>query len=291
MGHDSSRDAQGDGAILPSTPAMPSVSSSDVYPGQPWLLVESGVRHAIGWRDDRKGGPSFVVARTGFRVKVIETFPLSETGWASAWQALVQRDPGAAESIAPVLAERAARRRAVDEEAMLDAQTLRLMRLVTYKGGSEDSLIAKDQLCNLRFLRDRTMVCVSASAEVLLEVPHRDMECVNVSGPTPTTSGAPAFALALILGLLGGLTGLFIRGLPFSHGWPALLFGAVIGVAAGASVGSGWNKVESIVHLRTRDADYFFMDTHMDPDALRIVLSGVMRAIEKAQASQGSGQP
>ena len=77
---------------------MPSVPKSELYPRTPRLLVNYGVRHSLRWQDDRKAGPSFVVARigsSGSRVKVAERFPLTEPGWANAWQALVRCDPGA----------------------------------------------------------------------------------------------------------------------------------------------------------------------------------------------------
>lgn len=77
------------------TPAMPSVPDQDLYSGPPYLLADdAGIRHSIGWQDDRRAGPGFVVARkrsTG-RAKIIERFPLTEEGWASAWQALADVD-------------------------------------------------------------------------------------------------------------------------------------------------------------------------------------------------------
>ena len=50
-------------------------------------------------------------------------------------------------------------------------------------------------------------------------------------------------------------------------------------------VGSAW-KIETIVRLRARDAEFYFLHTEKRPDALRIELSGAMRAIDKAHATQ-----
>ena len=114
--HNGSEDAPevGAGPLAP-VPAMPGVPREPLYRGRPYLLLESGLRHSLGWRHDRKAGPSFVVARLSRRLgvaKVTERFPLTEQGWASAWRALSDRDAGAAAAIAALLANREATRRA-----------------------------------------------------------------------------------------------------------------------------------------------------------------------------------
>jgi hypothetical protein len=61
----------------------------------------------------RKGGPGFVLigrsALGGY--KVLERWPLSEDGWQRAWAALSSADPGSAQQMASVLAERVGRAR------------------------------------------------------------------------------------------------------------------------------------------------------------------------------------
>src|SRR5262249_21388914 len=102
-------DAQQASDSVPSTPAMPRVPSSEVYRGTPQLLGY-GFRHSHGWQDFRKVGPSFVVVRTGsYRLKVTQRFPLTEQGWSLAWDALISRDPAAAEQIRAKLAKREVR--------------------------------------------------------------------------------------------------------------------------------------------------------------------------------------
>ncbi len=116
---------------------MPIVAPANLYPGSPNLLVSMGVSHSLGWQDHRKAGPSFVVVRLGRldTVKVIERFPLTEQGWAAAWQALSSLDAGAAAAVAARLAQRQTRRRAAEALTALDAESVRSLRQVTFSGG------------------------------------------------------------------------------------------------------------------------------------------------------------
>jgi hypothetical protein len=60
-----------------------------------------GLSRTIGWqfRPERRGGPVFVLLGRGAvgLPKVLERFPLTEAGWATAWHALAQQDPDAAD--------------------------------------------------------------------------------------------------------------------------------------------------------------------------------------------------
>jgi hypothetical protein len=51
-------------------------------------------------------------------------------------------------------------------------------------------------------------------------------------------------------------------------------------------VGESSNKIESIVRLRGRNAEFYFMNTEKRPDALRIELSEPLRAIGRAGAAK-----
>lgn len=279
MSHDGPQEAPQDSAAPSSTPAMPSVTPSEVYRGPPRLLLDYGVRHSLGWQDNRRAGPSFVVARTGSgRVKAAERFPLTETGWANAWQALVRRDPAAAEAIAADLAKREAVSRAAAALTALNSRSLCVLWSVTFNGGSGDVPLAEGQLCDVRFLNDRVMVSARHSAEAVLEMPYQDVESVDVRGSGSNRSGGELFVVILVLGLLGALLGLLILGLP------GFFLGALIFALIGAMVGSAWTKIETIVRLRGRDAELFFLHTQKRPDPLRIELSGALRSIEKAHA-------
>ncbi len=80
-------------------PAMPVILPSEQDPGSPYPLLE-GLSPTIGWhfRPPARGGPVFVIIRrTGLgSLKVVDSFPLTEDGWASAWQSLVRQNPAAA---------------------------------------------------------------------------------------------------------------------------------------------------------------------------------------------------
>ena len=285
MSHDGPQEARQDGVAASSTPAMPSVPSSELYRGTPRLLLDSGVRHSIGWQDHRQAGPSFVVTQpSSVRVKVAERFPLTETGWANAWQALVRCDPGAAEAIAAVLAKREAARSAAAAITALNARSLLVLRSVMFNGGSGSVALAKGQFCDLRFLTDSVMVSARHSAPALLEMPYQDVESVDVSGAGSNRSGSELLVVILVLGLLGALLGLLFLGLL------GFFFGALIFGLIGAMAGSAWNKIETTVRLRGRDADLYFLHTEKRPDPLRIELSEALRAIDRAHAAQ-TGEP
>lgn len=268
--------------LLPSVPAMPTVRPADLYPGTPNLLLASGFRHCLGWQDSRKAGPSFVVVRLGRlgQSKVTERFPLTEEGWESAWRALSGLDAGAAAAVAARLADREARRRAAAALAALDAESSRCLRRVTFNGGSGAVPLAKGQAYDVRFLGDRITVCARRSADAIVEVPYRDVEAVEVTGSSPGKSPGELLVLILALGLLGALLGLLVLGLV------GLLLGAVVFGLVGAVIGDASGKIETIVRLRGRDAEFYFLNTEIRPDALRIELSEALRAIENARAAQ-----
>jgi len=284
VSQDGAQQASAAGAfVLPSIPAMPSVPRDNVYRGRPRLLLESGLRHSLGWQDDRKAGPSFVVAwlRPLGSVKVTERFPLTEQGWASAWQALSGLDASAAAAIAARLAEREAGRRAAAALTALDAESLRCLRRVTFNGGSGGMPLAKGHAYDLRFLGDRIVVCAPRSVGAIVEVQYRDVETVEVGGPGQVSkSPGELLALILTLGLVGALLGLLVLGLL------GLLLGAVVFGLVGALVGVGSTKIETIVRIRGADAEFYFLHAEKRPDALRIELSEPLRAIGNARAAQ-----
>src|SRR5262249_1755856 len=98
-------------APRPPAPAMPGIWPGEWYDGSPFPLLD-GVSPTIGWqnRPEAKGGPVFVVlARSALGpLKVTGRFPLTEDGWAQAWQALVTRNPDVAGKVRAVLLARAA---------------------------------------------------------------------------------------------------------------------------------------------------------------------------------------
>jgi hypothetical protein len=51
-------------------------------------------------------------------------------------------------------------------------------------------------------------------------------------------------------------------------------------------VGASSSRIEAIIRLRGRDAEFYFLHTEKRPDALRIELSEPLRPIENAHAAQ-----
>src|SRR5712691_7231598 len=206
MSHDGPQEAPHAG-LLPSIPAMPGVSRADLYRGTPNLLLTEGRRHSLGWQDDRKAGASFVVVRLSRlgRIKVIEPFPLTEQGWAAAWRALSGLDADAEAAVAATLAKREAGRRAATAWVALDAESLRCLRRVIFRGGSGGAPLTKGRSYDLRFLAHQIMVYPGGSADAIVEVPYRDVETVEVSGSSPGKSPGELLVVILALGLLGAL--------------------------------------------------------------------------------------
>ena len=143
---------------------MPVILPSEQVSGYPYPLVE-GLNPTIGWnlRPPAKGGPVFaLMRRTGLgTVKVIDTFPLNDDGWASAWQSLVRQNAAAAPQVLARLQARQAeaeRRKAREadsrEVSELDARALVSLREVAYLGGHvPGSTIRPGERYDLRFPR------------------------------------------------------------------------------------------------------------------------------------------
>jgi hypothetical protein len=284
--HDSERAPQPSAGMPSSIPAMPSVSSDLLFRGSPYLLVDSGVHHSLGWQDHRNAGPSLVVVRLGWlsSARVKARFPLTEQGWESAWRALSSVDPSAAAAVRARLADQAARTGAVAALDALDHGSLCHLRRATFKGGSGGVPLAKDQTYELRFFGDRITLSLPRQLDAVHTIPDSAVRAVEVSGPG-TVGVQLSGLLVLVLGssLLGAVLGLRFFGL---HG---LLLGAVLFGLIGAIAGSALTRVETIVRIRGTDADLYFLTPEKEPGALRIELSAVLAAIDTARGAQREG--
>lgn len=285
MNNDGIQSAQAaDDSLQPSNPAMPEVPRSRLRRGTPQLLVESGLRHSLGWQDHRQAGPSFVVVKLrGLdSVKVTSRFPLTEQGWNDAWRRLSDLDADAAAVVGAKLASREEGRRALAALAALDADTVRCLRRMTYKGGSSDSPLAQGRAYDLRFLADRLMICPAFSATTDVEVPYADVETFEVTGSDRRMSSGEQAAVILGLGLAGALLGLLVLGLL------GLLLGALLFSSIGALATATSTRIETIVQLSGRGSEFFFMNTEMAPDAMRIEVSAPLTAITGARTARQS---
>jgi hypothetical protein len=90
---------------------MPVLGPGEQDRSAPYPLRD-GLSLTIGWHFPRKGdsGPGFaILKRSGWgEFKVTESFPLTEDGWANAWQSLAKQNPEAVPKILATLAAREA---------------------------------------------------------------------------------------------------------------------------------------------------------------------------------------
>jgi uncharacterized protein YbjQ (UPF0145 family) len=99
------------GAAQVSVPAMPVIRESEKYQSSiPFPLVD-GLPHMIGWQWRPHAGelPVFVLLSRGRMggYRVVNRFPLTQGGWATAWHSLAETDAAAAGKVADALAARA----------------------------------------------------------------------------------------------------------------------------------------------------------------------------------------
>lgn len=92
-------------AAIPPMPVLPPglQDRSVPYP------LRDGLDPTIGWHFPRKAdsGPEFAILKRSFgSFKVAESFPLTEDGWAQAWQSLVKQNPADVPKVLAALAAR-----------------------------------------------------------------------------------------------------------------------------------------------------------------------------------------
>jgi hypothetical protein len=243
-------------------PVMPVILPSEQVPAIPYPLLD-GLNPVVGWQfwPPTKGGPVFVVLRrTGLgSLKVVESFPLTDDGWASAWRSLVAQDPGAAAQVRAALKAReadAARLRTPvgdsDEMFELDARSLVSLREVAYLGGYvPESAIRAGKRYDVRFVEDRVVVFACRQAQVLAEVPYCEVEDVEIGGPGLVRTGG---------GFVGG--GFGVRG-------------AVEGMAIATVLNALTTRtsVKTILRLQGTGCELFLLHSGMTPEQLRIAMS------------------
>jgi hypothetical protein len=265
---------------------MPVIGPSERVEAVLYLLAD-GLSPTIGWqfRPRAKGGPAFVIIRrTGLgSLKVIESFPLTQDGWASAWRSLITRNPAAAPRVLEALIARETdpvRLRSLEAEvARLSphgsgessgpySRPLVTMHDVAYLGGYvPGAAISAGQRYLVPFLEDRLLVVVSGGTEVLADVPYGKVEDVEIGGPGIVKAGG---------GFVGG-------------GFGAT--GAIEGMAIGAVLNglTSRTSIKTIVRIQGRTSELFFLHTRVTPEELRIALSPALGAIRSAQTMDAAG--
>jgi hypothetical protein len=256
---------------------MPVTSPSEQVPGAPYPLLD-GLSLTLGWefRPPAKGGPAFVIVRRTAlgSLKVVESFPLAEDGWARAWQSLVRQNPAAVPQLLATLWAReadAARLRAQDadsrEVAELEARALLSLRGVAYLGGYvPDSAITPGGLYDVLFLEDRLVVSAHRQAKVITEVPYSQVEDVEIGGPGLVKTGR----------FVGGGFG---------------VTGAVQGIAIAAVLNTLTTRtsIKTVMRMQATNCELFLLHTRLTPEQLRIAMSRPLGAIRSARATQTTG--
>ncbi len=260
-------------------PAMPVISSSEQVLGGAYPLLD-GISPTIGWefRSEAKGGPGFVILRrTGLGgLKVMESFPLTEDGWARTWQSLVTYNPAAAPRVLATLKAReadAARLRspALDSDEMsgLDALAVASLRDRVYLGGYvPESPVTAGERCDVRFVEDRLVVFATRRAEVRAEVPYSQVEDVEIGGPGLVRSGG---------GFTGGGFG---------------LGGAIEGMAIAAVLNAVTTRtsIQTVVRIQGTGCELFLLHTRLTPEQLRIEMSRALAVIRAARADRAAAR-
>ena len=260
---------------------MPDIGSGEQVAATPHPLVD-GISPTIGWhfRPRAKGGPAFMIIRRSAlgSLKAVETFPLTEQGWVSAWQSLIKQDPSAAAKILAALEARAAdaaRLRAV--EAVMpssrggsDLYTGSLITLykVAFLGGYvQGSEIVAGQRYDVPFFEDRLLVIAYRRAEVLAEVPYSEIEDFEIGGPGLVKTGG---------GFVGGGIG---------------VSGAAQGMAVAAVLNGLTTRtsVKTVVRVQGTHCELFLLHSRLTPEQLRIELSRPLGAIRSARAADAAG--
>ncbi len=159
----------------------------------------------------------------------------------------------------------------------------RVLRNMTYNGGSGGLPLTKGQSYDLRFLDDRLTVVLSAYAVDVAELPYHDVGAMEVSGSNRTKSTGSTAAVILGLALAGALLGLLLLGLL------GFLLGALVFGLIGALITASSSKVETILRLHGQDAELIFSTTKKTPDAMRTELVEPLGAITRARTTPQTG--
>ena len=125
-----------------AVPAMPDIKPSEKAADDLHPLLD-GFSPTIGWQFRRqdKGGPAFVTIRRSVfgMFKVVGTFPMTEDGWASAWQSFTKLNPDAVPHVLATLSHMAGTARLSSPEpreaSQLEADSLITTPDVAHHGG------------------------------------------------------------------------------------------------------------------------------------------------------------
>jgi len=256
---------------------MPVIAPGERHGDAPFLLLDAGGRFTIGWQGlpAREGGPCFAVFRRNplGAIQVAERFPLTEGGWAGAWQALASRDGHSAGLARRALAERAdpslAREKTRGREELTAGTAAFLPRMIYLGGYAPGGSIRVRGAYDVRFLRDRVAVLPLFGIRPAFEVPYLEVEDVEIGGPGVVRKGG---------GFIGGGFGL-------------------VGAAEGMAIAGVLNALTTrtttttVLRVQASAAELFFLNDAVAPDQLRIQLSPAFAFLREARASRAGAVP
>jgi hypothetical protein len=252
----------GDDEVRPErrdTPPAPVVMPEEIWPGNPNLLIDAE-RYSIGWQGwpDNKGGPSFIAVRRSSLggLKVVERYPLTEEGWARAWDAFARLDPMAAAKVLAVLARRREAETGFAERKQLDARSLAYLPEAIFVGGYlDDDQLTAGQSYELRFLEDELAIYPQGSLINVATLPYAKVQAVEVAGPGLVRKWSPA---------------------------QQAMLAAAFGIT-GALVAYGSTRIKTLVRIQAAASELFFLHTKLLPEDLRVALSRGIGAVRDAR--------
>jgi hypothetical protein len=279
-----------DAAPLKETdvPGMPNIGPSEQVAAVPYPLVD-GISPTIGWqfRPRGKGGPAFMIIRRSSlgSLKAVESFPLTEDGWASMWQSFITRNPGAASRVLAALRARESdTARLKDLEGVtarpspagvreasepLPPRLVTLRDLVLLGGYVPEVDLFTGRRYHVLFFEDRLWLVLGLTAVAQVAVPYSEIEDIEIGGPGLVKKGG---------GFVGGGLG---------------AAGAIEGMAI-ASVLNGLTSrtsIKTILRIQGTSYELFLLHGRMTPEQLRIELSrplAAIRSIRAATAAEGT---
>jgi hypothetical protein len=258
-------------------PAMPHIGPSEQVEATLYPLID-GVSPTIGWqfRSRAKGGPGFMIIRRSSlgSLKVVKSFPLTEDGWAAAWQSLITQDRVAAQKVVAALKAREASaiRLKVPEPVMSsppqqadESQPYPLATLydaVLLGGYLPDIEVFTGQRHHVMFFEDRLWLVLGSTRVPQVAIPYREIENIEIGGPGIVRTG-------------GGFTG---------GGFGVV--GAIEGMGI-ASILNGFTSrtsIKTILGIQGTGFEFFLLHTRATPERLRIELSRPLAAIRSTRA-------
>lgn len=238
----------------------------------------------FGWRmaSRRSTEPEFIIRKfSPLRTKELGRFPITPTGWAEAWEAIIALDPGLQTAIREKLlrvrrsienAELVARRKEQDEalesvaQQELDALAVmyELPGCVLLGGFGYNGTAVPGEALDFHFTEGEIVVTAAGRALPRFRRTYEQTDALEFSGPGVVSSGG---------GFIGG-------GFGFK--------GAAEGMIAASILNrlTTRHKIHTLLRLQANDLEAFFFCSTKTPQSLRMELAEVLHKIRDARERQ-----